>query len=812
VEEFCESTATTTFADEGSTLMVSYESSHVDDGMKAEMQTICDFLAKPYLLAIGEWSTADLAGANVFNLSIGTTINSGTVTVNPNQVSIWYNKIKGFNLFRGTFVVRIVINAMPFQAGSLIGRYLPQKTSLDSINGNAYGTMHNYNLTTRTQQPHFILTTGEAAAVMEIPYISPTNWYVFPDGVAGNSNYRYDWGTFYLDVMSQLKTGATQPTTVPYSIYGYWKDVELAAPLVPHSGVGPRSKNIKRLKKKSLSVVSKEAEHTEGPLSNILSKVSVASGILAAVPGLTPIMGTVSWASDIASGVARAFGWAKPVSTVAPGIISNQFNRYSATHDGVDAALPLALSYTNSIEIVDGYTPYDGDEMSFNFLKKVAAYIGTISWSKDTSEGTSIYKRQFSPGEIRVQSSKSFGTKTVNFSTGPPIMYLSRCFELWRGSFRVRLKIIKTQFHTGRLQITWTPSSVYTSDIGIYDSSSYALREIIDIRDTSEIELVLPYMSEFNYLSTTLDPSYSGTFQITVLNDLRAPDTVSPDIDIMIFVSGGDDFQFACPVMDEAGSRQMNAFDPQMFAGTADQTQHEVSTTVGNVSSSLDILRAPSLSVGEEFTSTRQLIHRYALNNNVSYNTPHTGCTVDPWFVDVLSADATTNSMTWPGNGADIFSYVSKMFLFYRGSMAVTVNALINPLTTTQGTINALLVRANINNMIATTSNFAKVDTVHSPLNSTCVSSASGVAFNQNNNGIISAVVPYYCATPVSFVTPYRSALNSAGPTQPFVRLDVGTNGNTTAGSQALRVYRSAKEDFQFQFFVGCPPVFDSEA
>jgi hypothetical protein len=216
VEECCESTATTTFADEGSTLMVSYESSHVDDGMKAEMQTICDFLAKPYLLAIGEWSTADLAGANVFNLSIGTTINSGTVTVNPNQVSIWYNKIKGFNLFRGTFVVRIVINAMPFQAGSLIGRYLPQKTSLDSINGNAYGTMHNYNLTTRTQQPHFILTTGEAAAVMEIPYISPTNWYVFPDGVAGNSNYRYDWGTFYLDVMSQLKTGATQPTTVPY--------------------------------------------------------------------------------------------------------------------------------------------------------------------------------------------------------------------------------------------------------------------------------------------------------------------------------------------------------------------------------------------------------------------------------------------------------------------------------------------------------------------------------------------------------------------------------------------------------------------
>jgi hypothetical protein len=101
--------------------------------------------------------------------------------------------------------------------------------------------------------------------------------------------------------------------------------------------------------------------------------------------------------------------------------------------------------------------------------------------------------------------------------------------------------------------VTWTPNKTVTG--GITDlTSTLSLREIIDIREQTEVTLNLPYMIPESYLWT--DPTaswsgntsyYSGQIDIQILNDLMAPETCPQTIDILVFVKAGPDFEFQVP-------------------------------------------------------------------------------------------------------------------------------------------------------------------------------------------------------------------------------------------------------------------------
>ena len=70
--------------------------------------------------------------------------------------------------------------------------------------------------------------------------------------------------------------------------------------------------------------------------------------------------------------------------------------------------------------------------------------------------------------------------------------------EFWRGSINLHLKIIKTDYHSGRLLVTITPD-----DAGLAPNNSqstYSLRQVIDIRQNTEHVINLPYLRNFNFL------------------------------------------------------------------------------------------------------------------------------------------------------------------------------------------------------------------------------------------------------------------------------------------------------------------------
>lgn len=790
LDDCCDNTATTTFVDDGSVVVADYSKKIENDTLKIEMQSICDFLAKPYVLSSFDWSTSNLSNSVIYSIAIGKLLNSGVTIANPLQIPYWYDKIKGFGLIRGTFVIRVTLNANPFQAGALLGHFLPLESTITPLDP-SYVKMHNLNLTTKTQQPNFFMTCEDSSAVMEIPYVSPTNWYAFTDGPVGNSTKRFDWGTFYLSVLSQLAVGSGQDTTVPISVYGYWRDVELAAPLVPQSRNPAAKYKAKTVKRSGPSLSDKEAK--PGPISQGLKGASMLSGALSTIPPLYPVMSGVSWAMDMAAGVASSFGWAKPRADFSNNIMTNQYNRYMATSDGFSVSNPLGLISKNEIILKDDLSVYDKDEMSFNFLKKVSSLIQTINWTTSAITNDSLYVLRARPELISTTGSTTVVSSTLNYRTGPPIFYLSRGFAMWRGSFKMSLHFIKTQFHTGRLQVTWTPNTVSNVGADVYNSL-YSLREIIDLRDGNIFEFNLPYMAEYDYLD---QDTQSGVLEIRVLNELRAPTTVLNSIDILVFFSGGDDFELQAPVNTKPSiSKRMVAFNPQSKTFVVDEG-------VGGSPIQPLTTTFSERSVGESFNSTKQLLNRATgINQGALYTN---GVTVYPWFSTVGYNSAT--GLAGPNEGGDAFCYISQMYALMRGGVDIhyynsTATGGINPVFSTLGSRTS-----STTSVVAYLTSMGTLANANSFWGANSGSTLAGTNISPRGDGIVSVSVPYYNKTKCSLRlnNVLSSDVIADYPSQP---VPVVIITNTSTGT--TRLLRSVKDDFQFHYFVGCPPVFDS--
>jgi hypothetical protein len=79
-----------------------------------------------------------------------------------------------------------------------------------------------------------------------------------------------------------------------------------------------------------------------------------------------------------------------------------------------------------------------------------------------------------------------------------PATYLSQLFNFWRGDMVLRLKVVCTPFHSGRLKIVYDPMF----DDSLLMRPGYQYSQIFDIADTTEIVFKVPYSGAQGFLST----------------------------------------------------------------------------------------------------------------------------------------------------------------------------------------------------------------------------------------------------------------------------------------------------------------------
>lgn len=777
---------TTTIVDDGMTTMNTLSTSHVPTNLSSTSESIRDFLAKPYMIYQGGWAETDLAGALLFG-GFGLKTDGWLETITP-----WYDKIKGFSMVRSTMVLRLQINATPFHAGKLLLHFLPATTMHDELVPaiDNYVGMHNWSLTTRTMQPSVELDCRETAVEMRIPYIVPTDYYVLNTATAPPDMPKVARGAFYLSVLAPLRPGASV-ANIDYTLWVSFEDVELVAPLVPQAG-GGRRRGLATMKEKEATAMSKT------PVANALSVAGKIASTLGSIPMLSAVATPASWVLNAASGLASAFGWSKPTNGLVGGTMSRQFNRFAATSDGAESAFPLALSSTNHVTTTTTKTITDEDEMSFAFLKSVPAYIETVNWSYDKPQGNSLLTKQIGPRQIFSRASLSRGSVTNYLDSMPPFAYLSSLFLQYRGSIKVKIRIAKTDYHSGRLQITFTPRTTTVNTPSV-TSAFYSLREVIDIRAGNEMEFTLPYMMPSPYLPIEVP---MGQLDIVVLNKLRAPDTVTQSIDLLFYYSAGEDFELAVPGY-SPNTVNWPPFSPESFGRDVATDETVVAEVIGGATVSRVDLTAAEHCVGEYFGSVRQILARFNQMWTSSAYPTGTQLAIWPFYASCQTMDGTTGATVSPKNGGDPFSFIAPMYAYYRGGMRIQAD-----LAAAVGSVSATLtpsqLKPNTEVIKLSTSLNGVTGAITWP--GSALTSPVGTAISDSSIGVTAFEVPYYSRFPISNVVS-TSQNNvptlSSGSLEPTIPQSCVSLENQSTPV----LYRAIAEDFQFMYFVGCPPL-----
>jgi len=579
---------TTTFVDDAEVMKRDESSiSHINASLislndtQAFSQNIMDFLQKPIVLATGNFSITDTYSfLNYYNLPRD--------AFNATQGVMWKDKLKGYFGIRMDMRVRLVINANRFQQGRYCVGWVPMggmASSISSLKAISFNNMHMATLTQRTTVPHveIDLATGTSAELL-IPFVSSQSFFPLNSILSGTDISTLGFLNVY--PYSPLVSPAGS-TTASYTVYISFENIHLiGASSVAQSGYSKTmSKNLRQ---------SEIGNKGNGPISSVSSAVSRGFKEFSSIPLIGSICNDVSWVADRITGVASIFGFSKP----AQGDSSMKTMLINATNhttvDGDSDARSLALLSKSGVTSLEGISGTIYDEMDFSYLVRKYAWNGFTAWNTSNVADDVIASIDISPSSF-----SSFYIGCYHFT---PIAFVSSFFRLWRGSFQLKFKFVKTEFHSGRLSFAFYPTdeSVYTSN------PAYVNRLIVDIRETTEVELTVPYISRTPWMNVIGDNSIIGKVIISVVDPLVAPATVSSSITICREVSGGVDFEVSIP---SAVDFTPSLFSPQ--SGFDKSDSKIISATIGNSVVSSDSLISTSLCIGEKITSFRPFLRRF---------------------------------------------------------------------------------------------------------------------------------------------------------------------------------------------------------
>lgn len=564
---------TTVFVDDNDVAMQDESTvAHVSNSIvtlndtQAVPQDILSFLMKPIVLSSGTFSTSD-----TYTLFNSIAMPSGAFT--SAQGTLWTRKLQGYFGIRMDMRFRLVINANRFQQGRYCVGWTPlagMKHTTSNLKALRVVQSHNATLVQRTTVPHveIDLCTGTSAELL-VPFVSTQAFFPLNTILSGVDQSLLGYVNLYPYSPLAAPTGNT---TAGYTLYVSFENIHLFGAASPQGG-GTQRKEV--------------TNKNNGPVSGVAKAFSRGFKEFSTIPLLGSYAKDISWIADRVANVAGIFGFVKPTQGDSSTKMMNINATNHSTIDGDADSRSLALINCPSVAVLDGLSGTTFDEMDISYLARRYSWFQTTTWVPGDNVGT-----------LNLFSVDPFGVfyaagSTYNF---PPVAFVTRFFRMWRGSVKYRMKLVKTEFHSGRLAISFHPSdeSTYTG------LSVYVNRIIVDIREKNTIEFVVPYISRHPWTPISFTP---GRILVEVVDPLVAPDTVTQSITVLWEIAGGDDYEVAIP----------GDFDlaPTSIVPQAGDDTAIFSSTLGTMEVRADPLVATSFCIGEKITSIRALLKRY---------------------------------------------------------------------------------------------------------------------------------------------------------------------------------------------------------
>lgn len=720
---------------------------HSNTGSTGVEQSVYQFLEKPIIVGSFNFGTSNLRNDILFQSDL-------LYLVLNNQV--WKNKLLGMNNIKATVRLRLQCNASVFNTGGLLMHFIPCYSS------NVKSHSGRFSLISKSQQPSILMdinTHGEVQ--MDIPYIGPTETIDMSAGM-------FEWGRAFISVYSPFGAGSAAPTNSACTLWMSIHDCTLTNPVQTQArGVVKGQRGA--IKVTTTSGKRNVSEQELKPVSLALSAISSMATSLSAIPILTPISAPVAWFTNIASGVASAFGWSKPLNDDFGIRTVNGIHFGSVNFNGKDNSQPLGLGADNKLVGMSSLGGTEEDEMSFNFLKSVWSYWDFTTLSATDTVGV---KKTFNITPYNFYSFNSVNGDTILSMT--PIAFLSRLFRFIRGGVEIKFHFFKSSLHTGRVMFVFVPPQ-NTTTVTI-DNSTSLHRIIVDFSETQETCFIVPYVATTDY--TQFNRSI-GSVIMFVLNPLRGPDSVPQQISVAISVRGAPDMEFQSP---STNSRLM----PIIAQAGGDDGLY-VCEDFATSGYSNKISPSSKYCVGEYASSLLQLMKRYVHFTCPDVLTATNTLVLDPYAGTAIKIGSSTN--TYPTVGLDYFSVFSSLYLFYRGGMRFRMftgaglgfwsSGIMTGPTSGQYSVNETQPWANQN--------------------------AYRSAYSQvTSDGGFSVQTPYYSLTYASTVD--LSGTYGANADRPAVSLNIFHRGaDSVPVWKALN--RAVADDFQFSYFIGIPDM-----
>jgi len=427
------------------------------------------------------------------------------------------------------------------------------------------------------------------------------------------------------------------------------------------------------------------------------------------------------------------------------------------------------------------------------------------------------------PYAFSYSSSITNNSITYPIYSCPIMQYVGNGFGLYRGSITLTFKVVKTEFHSGRLLIAFFPGKNNSiSPKNTFANTQYVYREVIDLRTSSEVSITFPFTSLTPYLSTS--DSY-GTASVFVLNPLVATSNVSQSVDILVEAAAGPDLEFAYPinlrytpviVNPQCGielfrfKRRVECEElPRYYARSPPAPidkpmtnifvpQSGISATSKPIVSVMDnstvspVMEPAMYCIGERIQSVRQLIKRFSTWYSVTAATrPTMQIGAQYNYLPILSTSYGIYNNA--GQNIDLLSNYAVLFRFWRGSTRIKiVDPGSNTMLTTQMIPNTLAYNSYPVALMPT----PPVGQADQP--TVTIPSLSGGGEYE---------IPYYSMTHASHVT-VNSSASTAFPARELIDnqslLQVTQQSNF---STSTRVYRAAGDDYSLGFFIGTIPL-----
>jgi len=553
-----------------------------------------------------------------------------------------------------------------------------------------------------------------------------------------------------------------------------------------------------------------------GPISGIAMRVSKAADLFKDVPLISSVAGQVSWASSMLANAAAAFGWSNPNAQN-----NVHYSKLNLANDicnvnAIGNNTSLGLLSDNAVPPLPGFAGTDIDEMSFNYLTSIPSYIYTGQIATTNTYGQNIVSINLRCDTMGLASASSPG---IFYPT--PMCYIANFFSYWRTGFTFTFKFVKTEFHSGRYALVFSPTSAVAP---AWADTSYLYREILDLRESNEFTITVPYTATLPYLMNgdqNATQSFNqigqtmGLLTLYCLNPLVAPTTVSQTVNYLVEVCADNTFEVAMPRLLSSppcfyvpGTGAPSFAGPPVIEEEEDFHAQALGQDVQDKEKETTyLIGAPSITglanqdggiesaahcVGEKVVSFRTLAKRAAPYIAVPAANTNSDMSFRPKLLSLTNKS--DNVTTQAPTGADYISMIAPLYNYQRGSLKFFA---YQPMTS-----NSVYLRASLSqNYLDTTPVLYNATPTQFYENPLAIATGPPIA------GGLSFYVPQYARTQSEMYRLYTTTYTQAADLYcSDLRVHIRSLGGSTSLG-GLKILRQAGDDWSCGFFTGCLPL-----